>query len=259
MRAFPCTGGQCSSQPSWRACPSPLCRRRRPAASRGARARAPSRCRRSPGRRRRARADASGPARGRGRGGSATPTGGTGATTMGARCTSLRGRHGERHLPRAERRRPHADRRRPRDRLAAARRRRTRGSSGRSAAPAAARLDRAATRRRAPSCAGKLRVSPGRWTPDAGLVRLPVDALQRQRPRLHADRRATADSYTVGADDLGHVLAAIVQARSGTTTQAVFSLATARRRDRPAGARNRPGEARPSAGRPATVASARRS
>ena len=37
---------------------------------------------------------------------------------------------------------------------------------------------------------------------------------------------ATADSHEVGADDLGHTLVAIVQARSGATSQAVFSAAT---------------------------------
>jgi hypothetical protein len=36
---------------------------------------------------------------------------------------------------------------------------------------------------------------------------------------------ATADTYQVGAPDLGHALAAIVQARSGATSQAVFSVA----------------------------------
>ena len=38
---------------------------------------------------------------------------------------------------------------------------------------------------------------------------------------------ATAETYEVGAPDLGHALAAIVQARSGATSQAVFSVATA--------------------------------
>jgi hypothetical protein len=39
---------------------------------------------------------------------------------------------------------------------------------------------------------------------------------------------ATLDSHEVGADDLGHTLVAIVQARSGATLQAVFSAATGR-------------------------------
>ena len=46
---------------------------------------------------------------------------------------------------------------------------------------------------------------------------------------------ATAETHVVGAPDLGHALVAIVQARSGATSQAVFSVATAtsrRRRDR---------------------------
>jgi hypothetical protein len=37
---------------------------------------------------------------------------------------------------------------------------------------------------------------------------------------------ATAETYMVGARDLGHTLVAIVQGRSGTTSQAVFSVAT---------------------------------
>ena len=38
---------------------------------------------------------------------------------------------------------------------------------------------------------------------------------------------ATAETHEVDARDVGHALVAIVQARSGTTSQAVFSVATA--------------------------------
>jgi hypothetical protein len=72
-----------------------------------------------------------------------------------------------------------------------------------------------------------LKVDPGKWNPapesfsyqwarcsDAGRACEPI-------------RGATAATHVVTAGDLGHALVAIVQARSGATSQAVFSVATA--------------------------------
>lgn len=72
-----------------------------------------------------------------------------------------------------------------------------------------------------------LKVAPGTWRP------VPK-SFTYQWARCSAVGRAcapipgeTAESHTVGAPDLGHALVAIVQARSGPTSQAAFSVATA--------------------------------
>lgn len=72
-----------------------------------------------------------------------------------------------------------------------------------------------------------LRVRNGRWRPKPA-------AFAYQWARCNAQLRACASiggethaTHDVGADDLGHVLVAIVQARSGATSRAVFSTATA--------------------------------
>ena len=74
---------------------------------------------------------------------------------------------------------------------------------------------------------GTLKVEPGTWRP------LP-ESFSYQWARCSPVGRAcapirgaTADTYVVGAPDLGHALVAIVQGRSGATYQAVFSVATA--------------------------------
>ena len=147
---------------------------------------------------------------------------------MGAHCALASRRHEEEPSARRERRRPHARPRGPRNGLARvddgglepdrADRRRS----------AAARLDRPADdlgRGRAGKHAqGRARhVEPG-----AGVVQLPVGPLQQARDaRAPRSKGATAETHEVGAGDLGHALVAIVQARSGATSQAVFSVATA--------------------------------
>jgi hypothetical protein len=72
-----------------------------------------------------------------------------------------------------------------------------------------------------------LKVEPGTWRP------VP-ESFSYQWARCTAEGRAcapiegaTANTHLVGARDLGHALVAIVQARSGVTSQAVFSVATA--------------------------------
>ena len=72
-----------------------------------------------------------------------------------------------------------------------------------------------------------LKVEPGTWRP------VP-ESFSYQWARCNASGRAcapiegaTAETHVVGAGDLGHALVAIVQARSGATSQAVFSVATA--------------------------------
>ena len=72
-----------------------------------------------------------------------------------------------------------------------------------------------------------LKVTPGTWSP------VP-ESFSYQWARCTDDGRAcapiagaTAETHVVGAPDLGHALVAIVQAHSGTTSQAVFSVATA--------------------------------
>jgi hypothetical protein len=71
-----------------------------------------------------------------------------------------------------------------------------------------------------------VRVGTGRWRPKPS-------AFVFQWARCNADLRActaisgeTRDTHDIGAADLGHVLVAIVQARSGATSRAVFSTAT---------------------------------
>ena len=72
-----------------------------------------------------------------------------------------------------------------------------------------------------------LKVAPGTWSP------VP-ESFSYQWARCTTTGRAcapikgaTAETHEVGAGDLGHALVAIVQARSGATSQAVFSVATA--------------------------------
>jgi hypothetical protein len=71
-----------------------------------------------------------------------------------------------------------------------------------------------------------VRVDTGRWRPKPS-------AFVFQWARCNAELRAckaisgeTRDTHDIGAADLGHVLVAIVQARSGATSRAVFSTAT---------------------------------
>ena len=72
-----------------------------------------------------------------------------------------------------------------------------------------------------------LKVDPGKWNPvpqsfsyqwarcsDSGRACAPIEG-------------ATAATHVVAAGDLGHALVAIVQARAGAVSQAVFSVATA--------------------------------
>ena len=72
-----------------------------------------------------------------------------------------------------------------------------------------------------------LKVAPGRWSP------VP-ESFSYQWARCTGTGRAcapiggaTAETHEVDAADVGHALVAIVQARSGATSQAVFSVATA--------------------------------
>jgi hypothetical protein len=72
-----------------------------------------------------------------------------------------------------------------------------------------------------------LHVGTGRWRPKPS-------SFDYQWARCNAQLRACAaiggethPTHAIGADDLGHVLVAIVQARSGATSRAVFSRATA--------------------------------
>jgi hypothetical protein len=74
---------------------------------------------------------------------------------------------------------------------------------------------------------GTVRVDTGAWQPKPS-------AFAYQWARCNAELRAciaiggeTGETHDVGAGDLGHVLVAIVQARSGATSRAVFSTATA--------------------------------
>src|SRR5262249_40473447 len=74
---------------------------------------------------------------------------------------------------------------------------------------------------------GTIRVDTGRWRPRPS-------AFVYQWVRCSAELRAclpisgaTTDKYDIAPADLGHALAAIVQARSGATSRAVFSTATA--------------------------------
>ena len=73
---------------------------------------------------------------------------------------------------------------------------------------------------------GTVHVDTGRWRPKPS-------AFVFQWARCNAELRAckaisgeTRDTHDIGAADLGHVLVAIVQARSGATSRAVFSTAT---------------------------------
>ena len=73
---------------------------------------------------------------------------------------------------------------------------------------------------------GTLKVEPGKWTQTP-------ESFSYQWARCTGAGRgcapikgATAETYVCGAGDLGHALVAIVQARSGATSQAVFSVAT---------------------------------
>src|SRR5207248_6328182 len=71
-----------------------------------------------------------------------------------------------------------------------------------------------------------VRVAGGRWRPKPA-------GFDYQWARCDADLRAcaaihgeTGTTHTIAAADLGHVLVAIVQARSGAAARAVFSTAT---------------------------------
>ena len=132
----------------------------------------------------------------------ATPTAGTAATPSGAHCKTIRrSDQGRRTLLGAPRRRTHARLRRPRHRQRRHddgvrdpdRPGRRRGRDARLDWPAGDQRHR---------CAGAS--APGlerQLEPAACRARLPVAALQRQRPALHADRGATAATYAVTADD----------------------------------------------------------
>jgi large repetitive protein len=72
-----------------------------------------------------------------------------------------------------------------------------------------------------------VRVDAGRWRPKPS-------SLDYQWARCNAELRAcaaisgeTADKHAIGSADLGHILVAIVQARSGSSSRAVFSTASA--------------------------------
>jgi hypothetical protein len=72
---------------------------------------------------------------------------------------------------------------------------------------------------------GTIRVDPGLWTP-----RPTSFSYQWVRCSLRARtcapiKGATSDQYAVGSGDLGHSLLAVVQARAGALSRAVFSLA----------------------------------
>jgi hypothetical protein len=72
-----------------------------------------------------------------------------------------------------------------------------------------------------------LKVRPGTWTPVPESFNYQWARCTRAGRACAPIRGATAETYAVGARDLGHALVAIVQAHSGTTSQAVFSGATA--------------------------------
>ncbi|TMJ93402.1 MAG: hypothetical protein E6G67_12490, partial [Actinobacteria bacterium] len=74
---------------------------------------------------------------------------------------------------------------------------------------------------------GTVRVGSGRWRPKPS-------AVVYQWTRCNAELRAcaaisgeTAATHAIGTADLGHALVAIVQARSGASSRAVFSTASA--------------------------------
>ena len=72
-----------------------------------------------------------------------------------------------------------------------------------------------------------LRVTPGTWSPVPESFSYQWARCNRVGRACAPIKGATAETHEVGAGDLGHALVAIVQARSGTTSQAVFSVATA--------------------------------
>ena len=72
-----------------------------------------------------------------------------------------------------------------------------------------------------------LKVGPGTWTPVPESFSYQWARCTRVGRACAPIKGATAETHEVDARDLGHALVAIVQAHSGATSQAVFSLATA--------------------------------
>ena len=72
-----------------------------------------------------------------------------------------------------------------------------------------------------------LKVTPGTWSPVPESFSYQWARCNRVGRACAPIKGATAETHEVGAGDLGHALVAIVQARSGATSQAVFSVATA--------------------------------
>jgi hypothetical protein len=73
---------------------------------------------------------------------------------------------------------------------------------------------------------GTVRVSPGTWTPTPSSFSFQWARCSGSGRGCAPIKGATEDRYSIQAKDLGHALVAIVQARAGATTQAVFSRAT---------------------------------
>ena len=72
-----------------------------------------------------------------------------------------------------------------------------------------------------------LKVEAGTWSPVPESFSYQWARCSRAGRACAPIKGATAETYEVGDRDLGHALVAIVQARSGATSQAVFSVATA--------------------------------
>ena len=71
-----------------------------------------------------------------------------------------------------------------------------------------------------------LKVVPGTWSPVPESFSYQWARCTRAGRVCAPIKGETAETHAVGAGDLGRALVAIVQARSGTTSQAVFSVAT---------------------------------
>ena len=71
-----------------------------------------------------------------------------------------------------------------------------------------------------------LKVDPGTWSPVPESFSYQWARCTKAGRACAPIAGATAETYAVRAGDLGHALVAIVQARSGATSQAVFSVAT---------------------------------
>ena len=72
-----------------------------------------------------------------------------------------------------------------------------------------------------------LKVAPGTWSPVPESFSYQWARCNRVGRACVPIGGATSDTHQLGAADVGHALVAIVQARSGATSQAVFSVATA--------------------------------